>query len=88
MGVRDRRKEIRITQYLRAKLAKAGLPEGVEGEAENLGHGGASVRTPDWRSFKVKDRTVVTLCLPQRSPAGRHRPGCGGGNHHANRRGE
>jgi hypothetical protein len=78
MGVRDRRKEIRIAQYLRAKLAKAGLPEGVEGEAENLGQSGAFVRTPDWRSFKVKDRTVVTLFLPP-AFSGREAPtGLGG----------
>jgi len=64
MAARDRRKGIRVTQYFRAKLAKAGLPDGVEGETENLSQGGAFVRTSDWHSFQVNDRTVVTLFLP------------------------
>ena len=64
MAARERRKQIRVTQYFRAKLAKAGLPNGVEGETDNLSQGGAFVRTSDWRSFQVNDRTVVTLFLP------------------------
>jgi len=64
MTTGDRRKDIRVTQYFRAKLAKAGLPDGVEGETENLSQGGAFVRTSDWHSFQVNDRTVVTLFLP------------------------
>jgi hypothetical protein len=64
MPARDRRKQIRVTQYFRTKLAKADVPNGVEGETENLSQGGAFVRTSDWRSFQVNDRTVVTLFLP------------------------
>ena len=64
MAVRERRKQLRVTQYFRAKLAKADLPHGIEGETENLSQGGAFVRTSDWRSFQVNDRTVVTLFLP------------------------
>ena len=64
MAARDRRKDIRVTQYFRAKLAKGDVPNGVEGETQNLSQGGAFVRTSDWRSFQVNDRTVVTLFLP------------------------
>ena len=64
MAARDKRKDIRVTQYLRAKLAKADLPNGIEGETENLSQGGAFVRTSDWGSFQVNERTVVTLFLP------------------------
>src|SRR5512139_320134 len=64
MAARDRRKDIRVTQYFRAKLAKGDVPNGIEGETQNLSQGGAFVRTSDWRSFQVNDRTVVTLFLP------------------------
>ena len=79
MAARDRRKDIRVTQYFRAKLAKGDVPNGVEGETQNLSQGGAFVRTSDWRSFQVKDRTVVTLFLPpafsgQEAPIGLRGP--------------
>lgn len=64
MAARDKRKDIRVTQYLRARLAKADLPNGIEGETENLSQGGAFVRTSDWGSFRLNERTVVTLFLP------------------------
>jgi hypothetical protein len=64
MSVQDRRKHARVTHCFRAKLAKTGLPDGVEGETENLSQGGAFVRTSDWRSFQVNDRAVLTLFLP------------------------
>jgi hypothetical protein len=50
--------------YFRATLAKSGLPDGVEGQTENLSQGGAFVRTSDWRSFQVNDRALLTLFLP------------------------
>jgi hypothetical protein len=64
MAARERRKEIRFVESLRANLAKADLAHGVEGQTEDLSQGGAFVRTADWRSFRVNDQTVVTLYLP------------------------
>jgi hypothetical protein len=64
MARTDRRKEIRITQYFRAELAKGGAASGIEGETENISQRGAFIRTSDWGSFQVNDRTVVTLFLP------------------------
>jgi hypothetical protein len=64
MTVQDRRKHIRVFHYFRAKLAKSGLPDGVEGQTENLSQGGAFVRTSAWRSFQTNDRAVLTLFLP------------------------
>ena len=64
MATSSKRKNVRITQYFRAKLSKAGSSDSIEGNTENVSQGGAFIRTKDWHSFKPNDKTTITVFLP------------------------
>jgi len=64
MTTPNKRKQVRIKKYFRAKLSKAGTPDSIEGKTENVSQGGAFIKTKDWQSFQPDDKTTITVFLP------------------------
>jgi hypothetical protein len=60
----DRRVHPRLSQHFDAKLSKRGLKKSIGGVTDNLGQGGAFIKTDNWNAFQIHDQTIVTFYMP------------------------
>jgi hypothetical protein len=64
MKVTNRRREPRFTMRFPVRLCRSGLNLWFEGTSVNMSQMGAFIRTEDWSSFQVNNKTIFTCFLP------------------------
>ena len=64
MDINDKRTQVRIKQYFKAKLSREGIARSLEGTTVSVSQGGAFIKTKHWNSFQTNDKTVITVYLP------------------------
>ena len=60
----DRRVHPRFSRQFNVELSKKGLHVAVGGVTDNVGQGGAFIRTEGWNAFRINDQMIVTFYVP------------------------
>jgi hypothetical protein len=60
----DRRKYPRIGQQFVANLSGPDMHESIVGVTDNIGQGGAFIKTEKWTALQIQDLKIITLFVP------------------------
>ncbi|MEE9152376.1 MAG: PilZ domain-containing protein [Thermoplasmata archaeon] len=60
----DRRKHPRIGQQFIANLSEPDMHESIVGVTDNIGQGGAFIKTDKWTAFQIQDLKIITFFVP------------------------
>ena len=60
----DRRKYPRIGQQFIANLSELDMHESILGVTDNIGQGGAFIKTDKWTALQIQDLKIITFFVP------------------------
>lgn len=60
----DRRKYPRIGQQFTANLSEPDMHESIVGVTDNIGQGGAFIKTDKWTALQIQDLKIITFFVP------------------------